>query len=76
MRLVGYLVASYAVAYVLHIPVHHGFTNPIIPAAVPWAIAAVAAVVRTVQGRDLRPAWWVLAAGCAFFLSAHLLPHH
>jgi len=75
VKLVAFLLLSYALSYLLHMPVHGGFTNPIIPAAVPWSIAAAVAVRCALIGRTRRAAWITLLATCAFFLLAHLIPN-
>ncbi len=49
LALLVYLACSYPVAYLAHVPIHHGLTrptDPIIPALVPWAIAAAVAIVQ------------------------------
>ncbi len=77
-RLLAYLVDSYLLAYLAHIPIHHGLThptNPIIPALVPWGIAACVAVVRYARKQSFVPAWCTLAVVTAFFLLGHLIPH-
>ena len=68
IRLLTYLLGSYLVSYVAHIPVHGGFINPLIAAAVPWAIPAALACWCVGTGRSLRPAWIALAASCTFVL--------
>ena len=75
MRLIGYLLVSYIASYLVHIPVHGGFRNAMIPAAVPWGISAVVAVWCTVTRRSLRIAWITLLGACAFFLFPHIVRH-
>jgi hypothetical protein len=75
MRLIAYLVTSYIVSYLAHIPVHHGLANPLIPALVPWAMAALVAIWSTYKGQSLRPAWITLAIATTFFLLGHIVPH-
>lgn len=74
MGLVGYLIMSYIVSYVAHIPVH-GVRHSFIPAAVPWGIAAAVAVWCTMTRRTLRAAWITLPAACVFFLLPHIVRH-
>ena len=75
MRLALYLVLSYLVVYAINVPVHHGFINPIVPAAVPWAVAAAVAVWCHWRGRSLIPAWLTLALIGGILVLGHLVPH-
>lgn len=73
MKLLAYLLMSYILSYLAHVPVHGSLRNAIIPAALPWAISALVAIWFTKKGVSLRPAWVVLATCCAFFLLGHVV---
>jgi len=72
-RLIVYFVSSYAVAYAAHMMLFDRWDRVLIPAALPWAIAAGVAIWHYRRHLPLRPAWFTLAIASMIFVLPHLL---
>jgi len=72
-RLFVYLVTSYAVAYVAHMMLFDRWDRVLIPAAVPWAIAAGVAIWQYRRHLPFRPAWITLGIASAIFILPHIV---
>ena len=68
-----YLVGSYALSYAIHFMLFDRWDRVLIPAAIPWAIAAAVAVWQYRGGLPRFPAWITLGIAIGVFVLLHLL---
>lgn len=68
-----YLLTSYAIAYAVHFPLFDRWDRVLIPAALPWAIAAAVALWQYRRGLPRFPAWATLVVGMVVFIAPRLL---
>lgn len=68
-----YLLTSYLIAYTVHFPLFDRWDRVLIPAALPWGIAAAVAIWQYRRGLPRQPAWITLAIAIAVFAALHLV---
>ena len=68
-----YLVGSYALTYAVHLPMFDRWDRALIPAAIPWGIAAAVAFWQYRHGLPRLPAWVTLAIATSVFVGLHIL---
>ena len=66
-----YLFGSYAISYAVHFMLFDRWDRALIPAALPWAIAAGVAIWQYRGGLPRFPAWVTLVIALAVFVALH-----